>query len=186
MCYARAERSRSMTLKINLKYLHMKRILSFISVFALLLTACEGDPGPPGPPGFDGEIIASSAFEIEIDFTPGNNYEFIEAYGFEVLPTDVTLVYLLWDVVDGLDVWRLVPQIVEFNDGNLVYNYDFTQFDVRLFLDGTTNFGTLDPSYTQQQVFRVVVVPADNVGRFDVSDLDAVMNMYGITEFQRR
>ena len=161
----------------------MKRILSFITVFALLFTACEG---PQGPPGFDGETIASAAFEIVIDFNNANNYEVFESYGFDVFPTDVTLVYILWDVVDGLDVWRLVPQIVQFNNGNLVYNYDFTQLDVRFFLDGTTNFATLDPVFTQQQVFRVVVVPADNVGRLDVSNLDAVMNMYGITEFQRR
>ena len=45
----------------------MKRILTLISVFALLVTACEGPQGPPGFDGFDGEIIASSAFEIDPD-----------------------------------------------------------------------------------------------------------------------
>jgi len=53
----------------------MKRILSFMTVFALLLTACEGDPGPPGPPGFDGQDgvnIVGQAFEIVLDFTPGS------------------------------------------------------------------------------------------------------------------
>ena len=51
----------------------MKRILSFTAVLALLLTSCEGDPGPPGLDGLDGqdgEFIASSAFEIVLDFTP--------------------------------------------------------------------------------------------------------------------
>jgi len=161
----------------------MKRILSFITVFALLLTSCEGDPGPPG---LDGEIIASSAFEIVIDFNATNNYEFIEAYGFTVLPTDVTLVYISWEVDNGQDVWRLVPQTVQFGDGDLTYNYDFTQNDVRFFLDGTTDFTLLDPSFTDAQVFRVVVVPADNVGRLDYSNLDAVMSMHGIEEFTKR
>ena len=167
----------------------MKRILSFTTVFILLLTACEGPQGPPGFDGFDGqdgEIIASSAFEIELDFTDANNYEFIEAYGFEVLPTDVTLVYILWETLNGQDVWRLMPQTVQFDDGNLVYNYDFTQTDVRFFLEGTTNFATLDNTYTLGQVFRVVVVPADNVGRVDLSDLEAVSSLYGITDFPRR
>ncbi len=167
----------------------MKRILSFISVFALLLTACEGPPGPPGFNGYDGQdggIIVSSAFEIVLDFNVANNYEFIEPYGFDVFPTDVTLVYILWETIDGLDVWRLVPQTVEFNDGNLVYNYDFTQVDVRFFLEGSTNFSTLDFSYTRSQVFRVVVIPADNLGRVDLSDIDSVSSFYGITEFQRR
>jgi hypothetical protein len=80
-----------------------------------------------------------------------------------------------------------MPQTVQFEDGsNLIYNYDFTQVDVNLFLDGTTDFETLGLEWIQNQVFRVVVVPADNVGRVDVSDLDAVMAMYGIEEFVRR
>ncbi len=162
----------------------MKRILSFITLFALLLTSCEGDPGPPGLDGLDGEI--APAFEIVLDFTPENNYQFIEPYGFNVFPSDVTLVYISWEVDNGQDVWRLVPQTVIFEDGNdLVYNYDFTQTDVRFFLEGSDLDG-LGPEWTQAQVFRVVVVPAENVGRVDFTDLDAVMEMYGIQEFQRR
>ena len=126
----------------------MKRLLSLFTVFTLLLTACEGPMCPPGfdgLDGLDGEIIVSSAFEIEIDFNDANNFEYIEAYGFNVLPSDVTLVYILWDTDNGQDIWRLMPQTVYFNDGsNLVYNFDFTQEDVRFFLDGTTDFNALD------------------------------------------
>ena len=167
----------------------MKRLLSVITVFTLLLTACEGPQGPPGFDGFDGldgEIIASSAFEIEIDFNADNNYEYIEAYGFNVLPSDVTLVYILWDTINGQDVWRLMPQTVTFDTGSLVYNFDFTQDDVRFFLDGTTDFSTLDDVWTQDQVFRVVVVPADNVDGIDVSDINAVMNLIDIQSIDLR
>ena len=176
----------------TINYLDMKRILSFITVFALLFMACEGPQGPPGFDGFDGQdgedggLIVSSAFEIVLDFTPEDNYEFIDPYGFDVFPTDVTLVYISWEVDGGQDIWRLLPQTEYFNDGTLVYNFDFTQNDVRFFLDGTTDFSLLDPSYTDAQVFRVVVVPADNVGRIDYSNLENVMNVYGITEFERR
>jgi len=168
----------------------MNRLLSLFTVFAILLTACEGPQGPPGYDGFDGldgEIIASSAFEIVIDFNPTNNYEYIEAYGFDVYPTDVTLVYILWDTLNGQDIWRLTPQTVTFDDDtNLVYNYDFTQEDVRFFLDGTTDFNTLDDVWTQGQVFRVVVVPADNVGRIDYSNFNTVTESYNITSFPKR
>lgn len=170
----------------------MKRILSLISVFALLLTACEGPQGPPGFDGFDGfdgqdgEIIASSAFEIELDFIAVDNFEYIEAYGFDVFPADVTLVYILWETIDGQDVWRLLPQTVPFDDGDLVYNFDFTQEDVRFFLDGTTDLNLLDDVWTLNQVFRVVVVPADNVGRRDYSDINTVIEAYGIESFPRR
>ena len=168
----------------------MKRILSFISVFALLLTSCTGDQGPPGFDGYDGQdgsIIASSAFEIEISFTETNNYEYIEAYGFDVYPYDVTLVYILWETSNNQDIWRLLPQSTTFNDGSiLTYNFDFTQSDVRFFLDGTTDFNTLEDVWTQNQIFRVVVVPADNVGRFDYSDINSVMQSLDISTFEKR
>lgn len=171
----------------------MKRLLSLFTVFALLFTACEGPEGPPGfdgldgLDGLDGEIIASSAFEIEVDFNTANNFEYIESYGFTVLPSDVTLVYILWDTINGLDVWRLTPQTVTFNDdSSLIYNFDFTQEDVRFFLDGTTDFNTLDDVWTQDQIFRVVVVPADNIDGIDVSDINAVLSASNIQSFDFR
>ena len=167
----------------------MKNILSLVSVFALLLTACEGEQGPPGfdgLDGLDGEIIASSAFEIEVDFNTANNFEYIESYGFNVLPSDVTLVYILWDTINGQDIWRLMPQTITFDDGSLVYNFDFTQEDVRFFLDGTVDFNTLDDVWTQDQVFRVVVVPADNIGGINLSNIDAVLSANNIQIFDFR
>jgi len=168
----------------------MKRLLPLFTVFALVFTSCEGPQGPPGfdgLDGLDGEIIASSAFEIVIDFNTVNDFEYIEAYGFNVLPSDVTLVYILWDTQNGQDIWRLMPQTVYFDDDtNLVYNFDFTQDDVRFFLDGTTDFSTLDDVWTQDQVFRVVVVPADNVDGIEVSDINAVMNLIDIQSIDLR
>ncbi|MFD2917883.1 hypothetical protein [Psychroserpens luteus] len=161
----------------------MKKILALLFISTFLFTACEGEQGPPG---FDGGLIVSSAFEISVDFTQTNNYEFIEAYGFQVYPSDVTLVYILWDTQNGQDIWRLLPQTVEFIDGNLTYNYDFTQTDVRFFLDGTTNFNLLGQEWTQNQVFRVVVVPADNVDGLDTSNLDLVMQANTIESFNLR
>lgn len=173
----------------------MRRILSYLTVFTLLLTACEGPQGPPGFDGFDGqdglpgEVFEASAFEIELDFTADNAYSFTEPYGpnFDILPTDITLVYILWETLDdGTEVWRPLPQNVVFDDSILIYNYDFTQTDVRFFLDGTTDFTTLDDSFTLGQAFRVVVIPATNVGRVDLSDLNAVMALYNITAFEKR
>ena len=168
----------------------MKSILSLISVFALLLTACTGDQGPPGFDGFDGldgGLIVASAFEIEVDFTAANNFEFVEPYGFDVLPSDVTLVYIEWETDNGAPIWRLLAQNEFFDDGSiLTYNFDFTQDDVRLFLDGTTDLNTLGDVWTQDQVFRVVVVPADNVDSIDVSNINTVMNVNNIQSFDLR
>lgn len=162
----------------------MKKIcILFIAAMSIITLSCEG---PEGPPGQDGGLIVSPAFEIELDFTAGNNYQYFESYGFEIFPSDVTLVYILWEIDNGQEVWRLVPQTVEFDDGTLVYNYDFTRTEVRFFLDGTVDFDFLDSSWTQNQVFRVVVVPADNVGKQNFSDLNFVMEAYGIKSFEKR
>ncbi|TBN04274.1 collagen-like protein [Hyunsoonleella flava] len=173
----------------------MKRVLSFISVFALLLTSCTGPQGPPGFDGFDGidgidgqdgGLIVASAFEIEVNFNADNNFEFVEAYGFEVLPSDVTLVYIEWENDEGEPIWRLLTQTEYFDNGVLVYNYDFTQQDVRFFLDGTIDFNTLDDTWTQNQAFRVVVVPADNIDGLDTSNFDVIMNANAIKSFDIR
>jgi hypothetical protein len=168
----------------------MKNVFMLLmTVVAVTFSSCEGPQGPPGFDGFDGQdggLIVSQAFEKIITFNSSNNYQDLEPYGFQVFPTDVTLVYILWEVIDGQEIWRLLPQNVFFNEGVLTYNYDFTQQDVRIFLDGTIAFGSLNSSYTQNQIFRVVVVPADNVGRMDYSDLSVVMDAYGITSFEKR
>ena len=167
----------------------MRNILSLLFISTLLFTSCEGVQGPPGfdgVDGLDGGLIVSSAFEIEVDFNLANNYEIIEPYGFDVFEYDVTLVYVLWETADGQDIWRLVPQSVEFIDGTLTYNYDFTQNDVRVFLDGTTDFNLLSSEWTQNQIFRVVVIPADNVDGLDFSDMNAVMKANQIESFKRK
>lgn len=162
----------------------MKKIISLLFVMAMVLTACEGDQGPPGPPGADGGIIEASAFEIEVDFDSANKYEHTEKYGFEVRTSDVTLVYILWETLEGTDVWRLLPQNVVFDNGELIYNFDFTQTDVRFFLDGDVDFSTIGTEWTQKQVFRVVVVPAENVDSIDVTNFDSVLQATNIQKFE--
>jgi len=165
----------------------MKHLPYLFLVFAsIFMMSCEGDPGPQGPQGPVGGLLISSAFEIEIDFNAEDDYSYIEAYGFDVFPSDVTLVYILWDTVNGQDIWRLLPQTVEFDDGTLVYNYDFTQEDVSFFLDGSTDLDNLENVWTQNQVFRVVVVPADNIDGLDVSNLNLVMQANSINDFNVR
>ncbi|TYB76416.1 collagen-like triple helix repeat-containing protein [Bizionia myxarmorum] len=170
----------------------MKKLLTILFVSALILTSCEGPqglpgaPGPQGTPGTDGQIEVAPSFEIELDFVASNNFEFFEPYGFTTYASDVTLVYMLWEVNNNQDVWRLLPQTVEFSEGTLVYNFDFTQTNVRFFLDGTVDFNSLDVSWTRNQVFRVVVIPAFNAGKQDFSDLNTVMEAYNITEFEKR
>ncbi len=163
----------------------VNKIGSFL-LMLFLFSACEGPTGPPGPPGDDGAVLVANAFEIEVDFNAGNGYRILEDYGFEVFPFDVTLVYILWEQDNGTDIWRLLPQVLEFPEGQLQYNYDFTQTDVSIFLDGTINFNILGSEWTQDQVFRVVVIPADNVGLVNINNLEEVMKAGRILEFEKK
>jgi hypothetical protein len=173
-----------------------------IFLFSLLLLsvfACEGPVGPPGPPGQpgvpgeDGVNILGAVFEVEADFNPNENFTRFFSFPtdeIEVFDSDVVLVYILWEVVedgngDPLDLWRLVPQTVFTPEGAFQYNFDYTVLDVRFFLEGEIDLSTLGNDYTQDQIFRIIVIPADFVnpgGRYDFSDYEATIRHFGLEE----
>ncbi len=176
----------------------MKNItLLFGAFLTLFILSCEGPIGPPGPPGFDGlngvdgVTNLGQVLEIEGTFDAGNEYslfyEFPETV--EVFESDVVLVYILWEVAeDGngepLDVWRLLPQTRILDQGLLQYNYDFTFLDVKVFLESDFDLGTLTPIDTDNQVFRIAIVPAEfaQSSKMDTSNIGEVMSSLNITE----
>ncbi len=177
----------------------MKKLTRLILVFTLaIFAACEGPQGPPGPPGEpgvpgengeDGGILLPSVFEIEGDFLPENNFSLFYEFPntIEVFESDVVLVYILWEVTEGedgetFDVWRLLPQTIMLDEGILQYNFDHTFVDVQIFLDGTVDFDTLLPAEALDQVFRIVVLPADFAAQkaHNIEDYDLMMKSLGI------
>ena len=168
----------------------MKTIASSLLILALfIITACEGPVGPPGLDGIDGvdgvDAEMGSAVEVYGDFTPENDYLLyyvFDDYDLTVYDGDAVLVYILWEQAetnDGgvTDVWRLLPQTVVLDDGVLQYNYDFTTADLQIFLEGTTDFNNLLPAETDNQIFRIVVLPAilAQDKSIDVTDFNAVL-----------
>lgn len=176
----------------------MKKLLSaFFVTILFAVSACtgpigpQGVRGPEGIPGEPGGIEYAKAFEFITNFTSSNDYSVVEPYGFEVYESDVTLVYVLWDVLeDGTDVWRLLPQTAYLTNGILSYNFDFTLADVSIFLDGTVaDFGAVPATYRIDQVFRVVVIPAEFVaGARQDFTYEKVTKAYNISDksFTRR
>ena len=173
----------------------MKNIKSILgSLVILAFLSCEGPQGPPGFDGFngadgidglDGINILGKVLEIQGTFSAENDYAI--SYDFpetvEVFESDVVLVYLLFEQLedpdggDPIDVWRLMPQTRIVDQGLLQYNYDHTFFDVNIFLEADFDLATLPAGDTDDQIFRIAIVPAefgiDN--NIDVSNLDAVM-----------
>ncbi|MFT5884190.1 MAG: hypothetical protein ACI9IP_000645 [Arcticibacterium sp.] len=172
----------------------MKKLLFIATALVVGFTSCQGPrgldgleglPGPQGATGQDGGLVYASAIELIGDFTPDNNFQIVEAFGFDVFPADVALVYIKWDETDDTEIWRQVPQTAYLDQGILTYNFDFTQDDFKLFLDGTIqNFATIDGIYLNNQVFRVVVVPAEflETARIASKSYDAITSSFGISE----
>ena len=142
-------------------------VILMVPILALF-TACVFESNVPGHDGKDGDSFLGTVFEIEGDFTASNDWSLYFKFPvtFEVFESDVVLVYILWDQVTDKfgkvqDVWRLLPQTVALSEGILQYNFDYTLNDVEIFLGGTIDLHTLLPAESKDQVFRIVVLPAD-------------------------
>ncbi len=169
--------------------------LLFGILFIAFAVSCEGPEGPPGPPGFDGldgldgldgVNILGNVVEIEGTFNAANDFSIFFEFpqDIEVFESDLVLVYLLFEQLDDpdggdpIDVWRLLPQTRILDQGLLQYNYDHTFFDVNIFLESDFDLSSLPSGDTDNQVFRIAVVPAefglDN--SIDTSDFNAVID----------
>ena len=174
----------------------MSRIKTIFGIFIVAITlSCEGPEGPPGLNGFDGLDgldgqdginILGKVLEIEGTFEAANDYSIFFEFpqDVEVFESDLVLVYLLFEQVDDpdggdpIDVWRLLPQTRIIDQGLLQYNYDHTFLDVNIFLESDFDLGTLPAGDTDNQIFRIAVVPAEfgTDNSVDTSNLNAVMD----------
>jgi hypothetical protein len=173
----------------------MKRfalLSTLLAVFVLAFQGCrgpEGLPGPQGPEGPAGPETLPMVFNVTANFNAAGGFRASVNMpnNLEVYDTDIVLVYLAYDVatVGGAQttVWRLLPQVFPVENGFFQYNYDFTEFDVEFFMDGNIDLSTLDNSWTQNQLFRVAVLPAEALARkaaVDFADYEAVSKAYGL------
>ncbi|MDX1463374.1 MAG: hypothetical protein R3359_09970, partial [Marinirhabdus sp.] len=117
--------------------------------------------GPPGAPGIN---ILGQVFEVNVDLNANNDFRQLITIptDIEVFESDAILVYWLEEVAPGnLDVWSPLPQTIYVNDGSFQYTYNHTFVDVLLFLQGDIDLNTLGPEFTNDQIFRIAIVPAE-------------------------
>lgn len=163
----------------------MKKIFTLFIVLTFIgFQSCTGPEGPPGAPGLNGVNVEAEVFEVIRSFNAQGNFESLVPLNPPIFASDVVLVYLLWDVDNGNPIWRLMPQTVQLNEGDLIYNYDFTRFDVNLFLSSADfPLTILGPQWTNNQTFRIVLVPGYFANaRVDFQDYEKTMTMLGLTE----
>ncbi|WP_040481538.1 hypothetical protein [Mariniradius saccharolyticus] len=168
----------------------MKRISLLLLIGGIaFFQACVGPAGPPGlpgpqgPQGQPGVNIVGEVFEVTANFTAQNNYQEVFNFTPPIFNSDVVMAYVEWEVQGGNVIWRPLPQTVLFEEGTMIYNFDFSRVDFSLFLNSNFNLANVDNSWTRNQKFRIIVIPGEFAGaRLDLSDYNAVMEYLGKTE----
>ncbi|WP_338645733.1 hypothetical protein V5J73_10640 [Flavobacterium sp. KS-LB2] len=130
----------------------------------------------------------SEVFEVTTSFNSNNNYTTLVTFNPPIYSSDVVLVYHLYDTVNGEDIWKLMPQTYYFSDGGeLDFNFDYTRYNVNIFLSANFSLNTLPSSWTQNQTFRIAVIPANFAATVNKNNIDAVMSALKVdkTEIQK-
>lgn len=150
----------------------MKKIFLFLAMagMAAFTTGCSNDDD------VDRDTI-SEVFERTVTFS-GPNFSAVVPLNPTIFDSDVILVYRRTVDVDGFAVWQSIPRTIYFdNGGEIDYDFNFTLGDVQIFMqsNGLADLNNL-PAYTQNQRFRIVIVPGYFANTIDTSDYNAVIN----------
>jgi hypothetical protein len=155
-------------------------IVAFIGMITLQSCSVNDNDGD----AIDNDTI-SEVFEYSnVNFLP-NDYSSVLSYPHTIFDSDMVLVYRLSGSFQGEDVWKPLPETYYFDDGtlDLRYDHDFTRFDTEIHMEGFDLAG-VSSTYRLNQVFRVLVIPADfgKTGKVDLNDYNAVIKAFNIDE----
>jgi len=145
----------------------MKKIFTLLFLSTIAFVSCEGPEGPPGFDGrdglngLDGAEELASVFEIEnVTFNTANDFAIGFTFPQNIFDADNVIVYRLEEINNGRDVWEPLPANLFFDGGGfLQYRFNFTVADVNILLE-SDDFGALETRFTDNQVFRIVVIPS--------------------------
>ena len=151
----------------------MKHVFLTLVSLNLLFSSCQG---PEGPPGVTGVNILGKVIEVSIDLDQSNGYQQVVTLPLdvEVFESDAILVYRHEGIFDTADIWTPLPTTYfDAGGGTFLYTFNHTYFDVKFFLDGNFNLNTLGPEWTQNQLFRIAIVPAEyGDGSWSMEDIE--------------
>jgi len=142
----------------------MKKFFLLLLCTSFLITSCGSDDD------FDNDTIGRTFDEI-VTFDATNNFavEIIVPDNIEVFNADVALVFVRdpeRSAAEQSDVWEPLPRTLFFPGGgfaqyqfNFIFNEEQNIASLELFLE-SDNLGGLAPDITNNQRFRIVIVPS--------------------------
>lgn len=138
----------------------MRKITLLIALFGMIIFQSCTVNDTTTPTNYTDNDTISEVWEYNRSFTATNNYSNLITFPHTIYSSDMVLVYRLSAIDNGVDVWKQLPESYFFSDGTLDfrYDFDFTRYDVNIFLDGYA-LDQLNTNVRINQVFRVVVVP---------------------------
>ena len=164
---------------MHMRYRYTALLLLFAST--LVFASCTinegvGPEGPPGPQGPPGPEILPATFEFNATLLPSNGFEFYQdiPQSIEVLESDVVLAFVLEEYIseDDLEVWRQLP-ITDFNErGSVIFDFDFTLVDLRVFL--YANYPLSFSDGYEDVLIRAVHIPANFAAKMKPESLKEV------------
>lgn len=147
----------------------MKKILLlFAAVGMFSLSSCSSDDD-----NVDNDTI-SEVFQVNVNFL-APSYSIVQPLNPVIYSSDVVLVYRQIGLSGNKPIWQSVPHTLYLDEGELDYVFDFTESDINIYLQSTYDLA-LTPELTQNQTFRIVIVPGYFSSTVNVNDYDAVMN----------
>ena len=143
----------------------MKKIAFLLFASVLLLISCSNDDDFTNT--VDSDTIGQT-FEFTTSFTDANGFSQLYTFDQTIFESDAVLVFRRDGIVNGLEIWEPLPtaSFFFFNDatgaieGFLNYRFNFTIGDVEVILNSDAP-QLAGPEFTDNQRFRIVIVPSD-------------------------
>jgi len=165
----------------------MKKLIPFflIAFFATFtLTSCNNDDNNNY---VDNDTVAVVYDIKNTNFTINNNGDLTVSGTFQnpIYGSDMILIYRQEGSVNGNPIWGLIPKVYRTPNGGAVeYTNDFTREDFQIYLDLYTDQTEDVSNFTNNQSFRVLIVPAilgrNAVSPVDFSDYQSTINYYNL------
>lgn len=160
-----------------------KLFLAILASSALFLQGCEGPVGPMGPAGEPGQTIYGEVIEIEGTFNETNGYK-VDYDLKPVLEPGDKIVGFILEGEDNLgnDNWEPLPQTLFVNGNTYLFSFNFSKAGFTLFMDGNAPLNQFPSEKRTKRWFRVLIIPADLVGKVNEHSMNDIMGKLQIGE----